>query len=354
MSIKSIVKTIMKYHRYNGVKKGYISLYQQMVVYEQLIVDDVNRGGGIAWKAKWCKYDNKISPLSYQIFSRYIGEDVNIIPLEILAGIVEPVLTPEPFRAQYGDKNNLELLLKDVSMPETLVRNINGIYYEKRYNPVEKPLIFLLEDKRPNKIVLKPTRESSGRGVELFELTNNQYVNSKGNILTEAFLEHKYKSDFIIQVAINQSPYMAQFNPSSVNTLRIATYKSVKTGQISVINSVMRVGSSGKNVDNAHSGGMFVGINKDNGCVGRYACNWLGQTEPVFNDVDFSKRDFQIPNWGEVCRFAKQVSSKILFGDLVALDIALDVNNLKLMWVVLVAGYSSSRQDQCLVSLRTR
>lgn len=85
-------------------------------------------GRGInAWKAKWSRYDSSLSPLSYQIFSRYIGEDINIIPLEILAGIVEPVMTPEPYIAQYGNKNNIDKLYHGLSVPDTLVRNIEGI-----------------------------------------------------------------------------------------------------------------------------------------------------------------------------------------------------------------------------------
>lgn len=109
------------------------------------------------------------------------------------------------------------------------------------------------------------------------------------------YLNRGYKRNFIIQKAVSQSSFMSVFNPSSVNTLRVATYRSVKTGKVHVINAVMRIGASGKNVDNAHSGGRFIGIDHKTGIVGKYVCDWLGKTDTVFNGIDFSKESFQIP-----------------------------------------------------------
>ena len=296
-------------------------------------------GGVNNWKSKWCKYDNDLSVTSYQIFSRYIGEDINIIPLEILAGIVEPVLTPEPFRAQYGDKNNLGILFQGVAMPETLARNINGACYDKNYAPVDDPLFFIGVN-NPEKIILKPSREQSGRGVKLFKYKDGQYIDTEGAVLNQDYLNGAYKQNYLIQEAIKQSPYIASFNPSSVNTLRVATYRSVKTGYINILGAVLRIGSKGKEVDNAHSGGMFVGLDKNNGRVGNKVFDWLGGSATEFNGIDFSKQSFIIPGWDNVCLFAKQVSEKILFGNLIALDIALDENNNPLLIEANVGGFS--------------
>ena len=320
MNLKSLINNLLVNYRYNGARRGYAILYRRIIEHNELSIS------GFKWgQKKWSKYDKKLSPLSYQIFSRYIGEDVNIIPLEILAGIVEPILTPEPFKAQYGDKNNFDRLYKDVKKPETLVRNINGLYLDKSYKTVESPLDDLINN-HPVRIILKPTREMSGRGVRLFVYQNGHYVDSEKNILSKEYLDNNYTCNFIIQEAISQCPYLSQFNSSSVNTLRVATYRSVITGDVHVINAVLRIGASGKDVDNAHSGGMFTGINKSDGTVGNYVCDWLGHKETIFNGVDFSRQRFQIPRWDAVCQFAKNVSEQILFGNLVALDIALDEN----------------------------
>ncbi len=340
MDVKSFINKLLVNYRYNGARRGYTILYKQILNRNSLKICDLKMGGGIKdWKSKWYKYDKKLTPLSYQIFSRYIGEDVNIIPLEILAGIVEPVLTPEPFRAQYGDKNNLEQLFHGIRMPATLVRNIEGVYYDRNYNPVTNPLDFVY-DNQFGRIILKPTREQSGRGVKMFSYKNGQYADNEGNVLNLEYLDKVYKRNFIIQEALSQSPYMKQFNPTSINTLRVATYRSVKTGEVHVINSVMRIGASGQNVDNAHSGGKFIGIDIKDGTVGKYVCDWLGKKETVFNDIDFSKASFRIPDWEKVCEFAKQVSERILFGNLVALDIAIDDQGNPTLIEANVGGFS--------------
>lgn len=42
------------------------------------------------------------------------------------------------------------------------------------------------------------------------------------------YLEFYFGRDFIIQECVEQSEYISQFNPSSVNTLRLSMYRSVK------------------------------------------------------------------------------------------------------------------------------
>lgn len=323
MKIKTIINTTMKNHRYNGIKRGYDNLYRKMLSHNQMIISNITGSRVNEWQSKWSKYDNKLSLTSYQIFSQYIGEDLNIIPLEMLAGIVEPVLSPEPYRAQYDDKNNLDLLFKDISMPNTLVRNIDGVCFDKNYIPVDAPLFFIGVN-HPDRIIIKPSRGESGRGVKLFSYQNGQYLDSENTVLNQEFLNRSYKQNYLIQEAIMQNPYMSRFNSSSVNTLRVATYRSVKTGEIHIIGAGIRIGASGKEVDNAHSGGRFSGIDMRNGIVGNCVYDWLGRKENSFNGLDFTKEHFQIPDWKKVCDFAKQVSGKMLFTNLVALDIALD------------------------------
>lgn len=340
MDIKKKISDALVRHRYKGIKKGYHHLYQKMMDQSNLKYGNKTEWGGVnSWKLKWGKYDRRLSTVSYQIFSKYIGDDINIIPLEILAGIVEPVLTPEPFMAQYGDKNNIEKLLGGFSVPVTLLRNIEGVYYDKNYSPLVEPLYFV-QDNHPDSIILKPSRDLSGHGVRLFTFKDGQYVNGEGEILSTEYLKKCYKQNYIIQEAVNQSQFMSGFNSTSVNTLRVATYRSVKTGQVHVINAVMRIGASGKNVDNAHSGGKFIGIDKKTGAVGKYVCDWLGRTDSVFNGIDFSKEDIQIPQWNEICKFAERVSNQILFGNLVALDIALDEQDLPILIEANVGGFS--------------
>lgn len=115
-------------------------------------------------------------------------------------------------------------------------------------------------------------------------------------LLSEDFLL-QYGSDFILQEALEQSPYMSNFNRTSVNTIRIATYRSVKDESVNVTACVIRIGKMGEIVDNGHSGGNFVGINPNSGELSSYACDQYGHRSDVWNGINFKDNHFVIPNW---------------------------------------------------------
>jgi hypothetical protein len=222
-----------------------------------------------------------------------------------------------------------------------LLKNINGTYYDKNYEPLYN-IDELLESIANfyEKVIIKPTREASGRGVQLFKKINGKFVNNNGHILSKNYLDNNYKSNFIIQDVVKQSSFGAQFNESSLNTIRVVTYKSVKTGEIYVINAIMRIGAKGNCIDNAHGGGMFVGVDK-NGKIGKFVCNWLGETKEIFNNIDFKNNEYIIPNWDKVCLFAINLSNKIIHHNLVAFDIALNENEQPILIESNIGGFSA-------------
>ena len=114
--------------------------------------------------------------------------------------------------------------------------------------------------------------------------------------------------------------------PSSVNTIRISLYKSVKTDESIVTASILRVGKAGKYVDNAHSGGYFAGIDKNTGELSKYVMDQYGNKLEEWNGIDYTKEPLVIPNWDKVLSFARTIGDKILHHRLIALDIALDKN----------------------------
>jgi hypothetical protein len=178
-------------------------------------------------------------------------------------------------------------------------------------------------------MILKPSIDSnSGQGVQLFIRKDEDFINSKtGDRLTESYLLN-YGPDFILQEALEQSPYICQFNPSSINTLRLVTYRSVKDESVHVVASIIRIGKHGEFVDNAHAGSRFVGVDLKTGVLNNYACDQYGNKSPRWNEVDFSKDKYTIPNWNAVLDFARYVGNCIHHCRLLQLDIALDKNDI--------------------------
>jgi hypothetical protein len=118
---------------------------------------------------------------------------------------------------------------------------------------------------------------------------------------------------------------MAQFNPTSVNTLRIAVYRDVKTGALEVIGAVIRIGGKGSFVDNICSGGSFIYVD-NNGKLSNFACNEHGNTYKIHNGIDFEKNEFVIPDFEKIKQFVFEVAKRMPHMNLFANDVAIDEN----------------------------
>lgn len=338
MSIKSTIKSGIDRWSSRQCHSSARLFYNNVVRNNPLSGLDHLVDGEQEWLQKWRKYDEKLSPLAYRVFSKYIGPDLNICPLEVCT-LLETVLTPSHFSSFYSDKNSLDLIFPSGTLPETYLRNVGGKFLDKNYFSVLHPKVDEhIKSIEAEKIVLKPTMESSGRGVCIFYRGDDGFENKRGEKLSADFLLKNYKEDFLIQKAFSQHPFFAQFNSSSVNTIRIATWRNGE-GIVQPLNSIIRIGSRGAEVDNAHAGGQFVGVSS-NGELGKYVCNQYGVIQHTFNDVDFSNQSFVVPNWSEIVSFVCKLHSKVVHHDLVAWDVALDEDCCPHIIEVNVGGFS--------------
>ncbi len=133
-----------------------------------------------------------------------------------------------------------------------------------------------------------------------------------------------YGDDFVLQEAIQQHVTMSKFCSSSVNTLRLATYKSIIDDTVHILGAVMRIGLEGNIVDNAHAGGLFIGIDTKSGKVGSMLYDSYGHEKTEINGVNFTNNSFYIHNWEGVISLAKYVGGQNAHCRLLALDIAVD------------------------------
>lgn len=279
------------------------------------------------WLQKWHRIDPHITALQYRVFSHYVGPNINIVPEETSHFKVEPLLNSKSMAAYYSDKNMFDKILPPPYLPKTILRKINGSFYDadfKFINLSNDVLNSILAQQTNEKCIVKPSvGGESGRGVQLFQRSGNEWRNIKTNCpLSVEWLTNNAGDNMIMQEAIIQHDYVNQFNDSSVNTLRLAVYRSVKDDKCHVLGAIMRIGAKGEVVDNAHQGGRFIGI-KPNGNFCKFACNQYGQKFTSFNGLDFTK-DFNYPCWDKVTEFGKEVCSYLIHNRLVALDIALN------------------------------
>lgn len=275
--------------------------------------------------AKWKRLAKRVEPYSYRLFSHYCGQTPDIVPEDIGHSIIEAHLNPKRFRPFYQDKNLYDTYVPDGVMPTTIARRMgNGILMGKDYKPLLGPLSEALASF--DRVVLKPTLDSdSGRGVMLFVRKGDEWqaIGHDGITLNEQFLLG-YGPDFILQEALTQHPDIAKYNPTSVNTLRVATYRSVVDEEVHVLASIMRIGKSGAVIDNAHAGGMYIGIDISTGKLMHRLFDQFGQSISVWNGYDFSTTDNTIPHWDRVLNKVKEIASRVHHMRLLAFDISVD------------------------------
>lgn len=293
---------------------------------------------------KWSVFTSRVEPYSYRLFSRYMGADTDIIPEDIGHTYLEKTLNPRRYRDYYADKNIFDTMFGEGAMPATILRRIGGsCLMDANYCSLNNLQIGGGKNSLASlsHLVLKPTVDScSGQGVILFEKIEDNYIAKKENVkLTHDFL-FSYGDDFILQEAIEQHPSLARFNLTSVNTIRLAVYRSIKDEQVHVVAGIVRVGRNGEVCDNAHMGGKFIGIDVSTGDLGKYACDQYGNRSDTWNGINYRNGQFTIPYWGKVVAFAQYVGSKIHHCRLVALDIALDKEGIPKLIEFNVDGFS--------------
>lgn len=281
---------------------------------------------------------------NYRVFYPYMGADLGIIPATTSHCVIEPILNPPRMCDYYSDKNSFDKILPKGFCPNTILRKVQGHYYDEEYNSImmgEAVLNQILKQCNCQKIIVKPAIDSCcGANVELFIKgeDGNYYSPNDQTKLTYGWLQQSAGADTIVQEAIEQSDYMSRFNATSVNTIRMAVYRSVKDEQCHTIAAVMRMGASGKHVDNVHAGGRYIGVSQE-GEVYKYTMDRFGIKQNVFNGIDFSKEMFFIPDFDKIKNFALEISKRILHHRLLALDIAIRKDGTPVLVEYNIAGY---------------
>ena len=273
--------------------------------------------------AKWKVLCKIVEPFSYRFFSHYCGNTPNIIPEDIGHSYVESILNPPTFRPVYSDKNLFPKIIGKEHLPRTILCRINGSgLLDADFHYADKSLAHYIGNL--DRLVLKPSKGRSGKGVMLFHKDGEKFVSNDNNIVLSKDFLLSCGRDFCLQEAVQQHAFMSNLCSSSVNTIRLCLYRSVKDEESHVTASIIRIGKEGAFVDNAHAGGTFVGVDLSTGMLGKYVMDQYGNKKTIWNQIDFSTITLYVPFWHDVISFARFVGTRIPHHRLIALDVALE------------------------------
>jgi hypothetical protein len=248
------------------------------------------------------------------------------MPENTYYSIVEPAMNNAIMSKTFTNKNLYDILYPSIALlPTTYLRRIDGKYYDLDY----KPIIGKIDLKQYlncfDSCIVKDTLDTGGgRGIDLFKKIGENFINETGEFLTTELLDKKYSDNTIVQEYILSHPYFSKFNKSSLNTIRVFTYRSVIDESIKVLHTILRIGKIGSIVDNQASGGISCGI--DNGRLKSFAIDKYGNRYEEIGG-NFFQNQYAIPFYKEIIGTAVSIAQKNLYSRVLGLDLCVDNND---------------------------
>jgi len=258
----------------------------------------------------------KVSLVTHEYFYSRTGiYSKEYVPLELFDCDLLPKANKITMSVMYGNKNMGDIVLPKDIQPRAILKRINGWYYFDG-EPVSQEEAFArcvdLGD-----VVVKPSGQSQGRGVKRVVVTGDKI---NGTDRTFRQMLEEYGKNYIVQEAVRQHKDMSALNPTSVNTLRIVTYRS--DNEVLLVYCVVRIGRKGCVIDNQCAGGISTAVNED-GTLRKFAFGGYGENNVTKTDTGIVLEGYKIPSYEKALEFAKSLHLRIPYFRLLGWDVAI-------------------------------
>ena len=233
-------------------------------------------------------------------------QDYTFCPEDIFFARIERILN-DCNQSGYGyeEKNSLFHYVPRENEPDVVLRYVRGNFFDVECNWLNRSQAAEL---LKGEFVGKPCRSSGGNGVEL------------RNDFTPAWIEENGGESYVVQKKIEQCDFSAQFNKSSINTVRMMTMRCPWDGKLVVCRSMMRMGVSDAVIDNMMKGGLCVCVDQD-GHLGRYGYDYDGKRFDRHPVSGLSFQDLVHPGFGKMVETALSIHRRILDFNLLSFDL---------------------------------
>lgn len=268
----------------------------------------------------WKRYDAHYDIKNHVFFKETRGDyNINYVPNGFHYMVIDQFYNDWKM-ALYMDNKCMYNRLFNVRQPENVCYRMNGFWYDAANTLITESRAAELIAEQPE-CFLKIARDSyCGKGVTY--LSPEDVKNQQKIAECVAAVGNK---DFVVQKALKQSPVTAAFASTSVNSLRVYTLLR-KDGSVKVYSIILRLGMGNAKVDNAHSGGICIGVSMD-GHLAEKAYSVSGETftEHPISHIRFA--DVQLPNMQGILDLVYKAHPQLPYFRLVGWDVALDEHN---------------------------
>lgn len=318
--MKEKIKAIKQKRKINQVEKKFERSIKKSM--QLCPMKPLTKGQEADIKAYFKKHFGREVPTYWHqyLYSRNGLYSEKYIPASIYNSEILYRLNTFKFGLPYADKGFYDTLFPDFNRPRTIIKNVNGCYFDGNHPITKENAIDICNNL--NSAVIKPSLEGHwGIGVELFH-SENGFIPELNMSLQNLFLQ--YKKNFIIQEKFEQHPDMARLNPTSVNTLRVLSYRS--NNEIKILYAVVRIGRKGKVVDNETAGGIKADIDLQTGRIKGVAFGNPQEKTMPQTDSGVVLDNYLIPSFPSVLEFVKGLHERLPYFNLIGWDISVDKN----------------------------
>lgn len=246
--------------------------------------------------------------------------DYRFVPADAYYAVVERCLNDCNYSgAGIEDKNHSAFYVPSTFAPKTLLRYVRGVFFDGEYNPVTERSANAILNSYKDDVVGKQGAEScGGASVRCFKDNGAGEKVCGDIILSSAWIAKNYET-YLVQERIVQEPVVRSFNPNSVNTCRLVTFRRPWSGEVSVIGNMLRMGCGNEIVDNMSSGGVCVGVLPN----GRMSSTGVDPTFAIVTEHPRSHLKFDrysVPGYKEMSRVACDIARRVPGHNLLGFD----------------------------------
>lgn len=209
-------------------------------------------------------------------------------------------------------KCNMKYIVPAKNRAKVIVQKIDGHFVLEDNTEISKEETVALLKKHEVFMRKVARGTGGGKGVSIILLKE---INDFDELL--------HGNDIEFEEIVQQNDFLAQFNPDSVNTIRLVTLNINE--KCTVLSAFFRMGSKGSFVDNFCSGvGTLVGVNNE-GYLNEFG------VDKNFNKIykaptGLEFKGIQIPNYFQIKQQIIDFHKKIPYANLIGWDITLDIN----------------------------
>lgn len=222
------------------------------------------------------------------------------------------------FRHAYVDKGFYDTLFPDINRPKTIIKNVNGYYYDAHNALTLEEAVERCSNLK--EAIIKPSLEGTwGKEVELIK-TESGLIPKMNCSIEDLFKQ--YRRNFIIQERFIQHEGIAKLNPSSLNSIRVMSYR--RGNEIVILYAVIRIGRLNQVIDNETAGGIKADIDLSTGKIKGVAYGNVKEKVMPKTDVGTVLDGYQIPSFQKVLDLVKEMHLRLPYFNLIGWDMSVD------------------------------